>query len=232
MTSQPNHKSPTQKDHISVYNPYNQTLVSELKKHTQQEVRAKIETAASHRQHLKKHEMIEIFNKAISLLESDKTNAAKLITSESGLCLKDSLYEVDRVLNVFQATIYELIKNEDQIFNCDINGNQSRKVLTLREPLQGVIAAITPFNHPLNQVAHKVCPAIATNNRIILKPSEKTPLSAIYLQNLFSNAGLAENAFQVVIGDPEEIAAEMISNEKICLIAFTGSVEIGKKLHY
>jgi putative phosphonoacetaldehyde dehydrogenase len=82
----------------------------------------------------------------------------------------------------------------------------------------------------MNQVAHKICPAIATNNRVILKPSEKTPLSALFLRDLLSEAGLPEEIFQVVTGDPNEIASELICNEHVDLVAFTGSVAVGKKV--
>jgi putative phosphonoacetaldehyde dehydrogenase len=94
--------------------------------------------------------------------------------------------------------------------------------------LLGVISAITPFNHPMNQVAHKVVPAIATNNRMVLKPSEKVPLSAILLADILYEAGLPPQMFQVVTGDPREIADELLTNSNIDLVTFTGGVEIGK----
>ena len=90
--------------------------------------------------------------------------------------------------------------DDGQIFSCDLTPHgKRRKVYTLREPLLGVISAITPFNHPLNQVAHKVAPAIATNNRMVLKPTEKTPLSALLLADILYEAGLA--AGDVLGGD-------------------------------
>jgi putative phosphonoacetaldehyde dehydrogenase len=92
----------------------------------------------------------------------------------------------------------------------------------------GVICAITPFNHPMNQVAHKVAPSIATNNRMVLKPSEKTPLSAYYLAELLYEAGLPREMFTVVTGDPREIADELITNEHVDMVTFTGGVSVGK----
>jgi putative phosphonoacetaldehyde dehydrogenase len=216
---------------ISIYNPYDHAVIAQVGKMSCAEVKQKINVAAGFRQKLSRFELIGIFNKVIALLEIEKNKAAQLITMESGLCLKDSRYEVERVLSVFKATIYELTKSNDQIFSCDVfNSHAQRKIFTLREPLQGVISAITPFNHPMNQVAHKICPAIATNNRIILKPSEKTPLSALFLRGLFSEAGLPEEIFQVVTGDPNEIAKELIGNEHVDLVAFTGSVTVGKRI--
>jgi putative phosphonoacetaldehyde dehydrogenase len=230
LSAHEKHK-PANMRNINIYNPYSHVAIAQVAKMSCMEVKQKINNAAAFRQKLTRYELIEIFTKAISLLEMERNNAAQLITMESGLCMKDSRYEVERVLNVFQATNYELTKNNEQIFSCDVfNPNAQRKIFTLREPLQGVISAITPFNHPMNQVAHKICPAIATNNRIILKPSEKTPLSALFLRDLLSKAGLPEEIFQVVTGDPNEIARELICNEHVDLVAFTGSVTVGKRV--
>ena len=94
----------------------------------------------------------------------------------------------------------------------------------------GVICAITPFNHPMNQVAHKVVPAIATNNRMVLKPSEKVPLSALALADILYEAGLPPPMFQVVTGDPSEIADELLTHPSVELVTFTGGVAIGKRI--
>ncbi|MBM3363903.1 MAG: phosphonoacetaldehyde dehydrogenase, partial [Betaproteobacteria bacterium] len=91
-----------------------------------------------------------------------------------------------------------------------------------------VITAITPFNHPMNQVAHKVIPSIATNNRMVLKPSEKVPFSALYLAQLLYESGLPPPMLQVITGDPREIANEMLTHPRVDLITFTGGVAIGK----
>jgi phosphonoacetaldehyde dehydrogenase len=101
-------------------------------------------------------------------------------------------------------------------------------VYTQRSPLLGVISAITPFNHPMNQVAHKVVPSVATNNRMVLKPSEKVPFSAIFFTELLYRAGLPPEMLSVVTGDPREIADELLTNAHVDLITFTGGVAIGK----
>ena len=121
------------------------------------------------------------------------------------------------------------LQDDGQVFSCDLTPHgKSRKVYTLREPLLGAISAITPFNHPLNQVAHKVAPSIATNNRMVLKPTEKTPLTAILLADLLYEAGLPPAMFSVVTGDPREIADEMLANPDVDLVTFTGGVPVGK----
>jgi aldehyde dehydrogenase (NAD+) len=100
----------------------------------------------------------------------------------------------------------------------------------MREPLLGVITAITPFNHPLNQVIHKVAPAIATNNRVVLKPSEKTPLAAYVLADILYEAGLPPPMLSVITGDPREIADELLTNPQVDLVTFTGGVAVGKAI--
>ena len=121
------------------------------------------------------------------------------------------------------------LSDDGQIFSCDLTPHgKRRKVYTLREPLLGVISAITPFNHPLNQVAHKVAPVIATNNRMVLKPTEKTPLSALVLADILYEAGLPPPMFSVVTGDPKEIADEMLTHPDVDLVTFTGGIAVGK----
>jgi acyl-CoA reductase-like NAD-dependent aldehyde dehydrogenase len=105
---------------------------------------------------------------------------ARLITLESGLCIKDTLYEVGRASDVLLFAAQQALLDDGQSFSCDLTHHgKSRRVHTMREPMMGVISAITPFNHPLNQVIHKVAPSVATNNRMVLKPTEKTPLAAL-----------------------------------------------------
>src|SRR4029078_3193074 len=94
-----------------------------------------------------------------------------------------------------------------------------RNVFTKREPI-GVVSAITPFNHPLNMVAHKVAPAIATNNCVVCKPTELTPLTALALAAILYEAGLPPEMFQVVTGWPKDIGDKMVTNEKIPIITF------------
>ena len=115
-----------------------------------------------------------------------------LITAESGpvqegLALRDR----PRQRRAAASAPTRRCKDDGQIFSCDLTPHgKKRRVYTQRDPLLGVISAITPFNHPMNQVAHKVVPSIATNNRMVLKPSEKVPLSAIVLADILYEAGL------------------------------------------
>jgi putative phosphonoacetaldehyde dehydrogenase len=214
---------------IEVHNPFTRELVGTVPKASVDEVKRAFATAHAFRPTLTRYQRSEILKKAAELLREKTEEASDLITREAGLCKKDSLYEVGRVSDVLVFSAMEALRDDGQAFSCDLTPHgKQRRVFTRREPLLGVISAITPFNHPMNQVAHKIAPAIATNNRVVVKPSEKTPLSAIYLVNLLHEAGVPREMLQVVTGDPREIADELITNEHVDLVTFTGGVAVGK----
>jgi putative phosphonoacetaldehyde dehydrogenase len=196
---------------------------------TLEDVRRAYEIAHAYVPRLSRYERSAILNRAALLLRARTDEASTLITSESGLSKKDSIYEIGRVADVLNFGANEALRDDGQVFSCDLTPHgKQRKVITTREPLLGVITAITPFNHPMNQVAHKVVPSVATNNRMVLKPSEKVPLSALYFADLLYEAGLPPEMLQVITGDPREIADEMLTHRHVELITFTGGVEIGK----
>ena len=216
---------------IEVRNPYNRQVVGSVPKATVAEVRKAIESAHAYKSKLTRHERATILQRAATMLRERAVQASDLITRESGLSKKDSTYEVGRVSDVLNFSATETLRDDGQSFACDITPNgRNRRVHTRREPLLGIITAITPFNHPMNQVAHKVAPSVATNNRMILKPSEKTPLSAIFFAQLLYEAGLPREMLQVVTGDPREIADELITHPKVDLVTFTGGVAVGKAI--
>ncbi|OUS17278.1 phosphonoacetaldehyde dehydrogenase, partial [Rhodospirillales bacterium 47_12_T64] len=151
-----------------------------------------------------------------------------VITAESGLCKKDSLYEVGRAYDVYTLAGQMCILDDGEIFSCDITPHgKSRKIFTEREPLKA-ISAITPFNHPLNMISHKIAPAIATNNCIVCKPTEKTPLTALLLADIIYEAGLPKEMLTIITGLPEDLGNEFITNKNIELVTFTGGVPVGK----
>jgi putative phosphonoacetaldehyde dehydrogenase len=214
---------------IEVRNPYTRELVGTVPKASVADVRRTFESAKSYKPNLTRYQRATILEKAAGLLRGRVEAASDLITRESGLCKKDSLYEVGRVCDVLTFSAMEALRDDGQSFSCDLTPHgKNRRVFTRREPLLGVISAITPFNHPMNQVAHKIAPSIATNNRMVLKPSEKTPMSAYYLAELLYEAGLPREMFQVITGDPREIADELITHESVDLVTFTGGVAVGK----
>jgi len=212
-----------------VFNPYTQAVVGTVAVAAVAEVRRAIGIARAFRSRLTRYQRYRICYQTAEALRARTEEIANLITAESGLCKKDSTYEVGRACDVFIFAGNAALQDDGQIFSCDLTAHgKRRKVYTLREPLLGVISAITPFNHPLNQVAHKVAPSIATNNRMVLKPSEKTPLSALLLADILYDAGLPPEMFSVLTGDPREIGDEMLTHADVDLITFTGGVAVGK----
>jgi aldehyde dehydrogenase (NAD+) len=212
-----------------VRNPYNGELVGTVACASVEQVRRAITLARAYRSPLTRFERARICHATAAALRARTTEVAELITAESGLCRKDSTYEVGRACDVFTFAGNAALQDDGQIFSCDLTAHgKQRKVYTLREPLLGVISAITPFNHPLNQVAHKIAPSIATNNRMVLKPSEKTPLSALLLADILYECGLPPPMFAVLTGEPREIADELLTHPDVDLVTFTGGVAIGK----
>lgn len=215
--------------HIEVYNPFTEQRLGNIPKATLEEVRSAYEWANAYKPRLTRFERAAILNRTAALAREHLQEIALLISAESGLCIKDAVYEAGRVSDVLLFGAQEVLKDDGQIFSCDLTHHgKQRRVFTQRSPLLGVITAITPFNHPMNQVAHKVIPSVATNNRMVLKPSEKVPFSALYFADLLYEAGLPPEMLQVITGDPREIADEMLTHPTVDLITFTGGVPIGK----
>ena len=214
---------------IEVFNPFTEQRLGTVPKATLEEVRETYRLAHAYKPKLSRFDRAAILNKAAALVRENLDSIANLISAEAGLCLKDAVYEAGRVSDVLLFGAQEVLKDDGQIFSCDLTPHgKQRRVYTQRAPLLGVITAITPFNHPMNQVAHKVIPSVATNNRMVLKPSEKVPYSAIYFADLLYQAGLPPEMLSVITGDPREIADEMLTHPAVDLITFTGGVAIGK----
>ena len=214
---------------LDVLNPFNGEKVGKVPRASKSQVDQAMKIAKNYQPKLTRYERQQILSKTAELLVSRRDEISDLITAESGISKKDSIYEVGRAFDVFSLTGQLCILDDGQIFSCDLTPHgQKRKIFTQREPLQGVISAITPFNHPLNMVAHKIAPSIATNNRMVCKPTEKTPLTALLLADVLYEAGMPPEMFQVITGLPEDIGDAMITHPHIDLITFTGSVRVGK----
>ena len=214
---------------LEVRFPYTNEIVATVPKATVEDVKRAFRIAREYKSKLTRYERYRILMRAGEIIAARRDEIARGITLESGLCLKDSTYEVGRASDVLLFAANQALVDDGQVFSCDLTHHgKSRKVYTLREPLLGAISAITPFNHPLNQVIHKVAPAVATNNRMVVKPTEKTPLAALLLADVLYEAGLPPQMLSVLTGDPKEIADQMIINPDADLITFTGGVAIGK----
>lgn len=216
---------------IDVINPYNGDVVGRVPSLSADHLELAVEkTHLSGRDALSRYERSEILNKAKAELNRRADEFSSLITSEAGLCVRESRYEVGRASDVLQFAAMEALKDDGQIFSCDLTPHgKARKIFTLREPVQ-CVGSITPFNHPLNQVAHKVAPAIAAGAPTILKPSLKTPLTAIRFAELLYECGLPGWMLSVLTGPDSVIAEGLVKHPKVELISFTGSEKIGKKI--
>lgn len=211
--------------------PFTGEVVATVPLASREQVRRAFAVAAAYRPTLTRYDRYRILMRAGEIIASRRDALALQITLESGLCLKDTTYEVGRASDVLLFAANQALVDDGQVFSCDLTHHgKARRVYTTREPLLGVISAITPFNHPLNQVAHKIAPSVASNNRMVLKPSEKTPLSALLLADILYEAGLPPQMLSVVTGDPAEIAEEMLTNPAIDMVTFTGGVAIGKEI--
>jgi len=216
---------------IDVFNPFTNEKIGSVPKATLEEVRSAFAKAHAFKPQLTRFDRANILQKAAAIVRERAKDIAALITAESGLCTKDSMYETGRVADVLTFGANEALRDDGEIFSCDLTPHgRKRRVYTQRAPLLGAISAITPFNHPMNQVAHKVVPSVATNNRMVLKPSEKVPFSAILFADILYEAGLPPAMLSVVTGDPREIADELVTNEHVDLVTFTGGVAIGKSI--
>jgi phosphonoacetaldehyde dehydrogenase len=216
-------------DRINVFNPYSGQLVGTVPAADPKQVAQAFRKAMSFKPVLSRYERQKILFRVAELLASRKDQIARLITSESGLCLKDSLYEVGRACDVYTLAGQMSIKDDGEIYACDITPHgKARRIFTKREPLPGVISAITPFNHPLNMISHKLAPAIATNNRVVAKPTDLTPLTALLLADVLYEAGLPPEMVSIVTGNPASMGDSMLTDPNIDLITFTGSVRVGK----
>ena len=214
---------------IDIRYPYTGEVIATVPKASIEDVRRAFQIARDYKPTLTRHERYKILMKAGDIIAARKEAIARTITLESGLCIKDTLYEVGRASDVLLFAAQQALVDDGQSFSCDLTHHgKQRRVHTMREPMMGVISAITPFNHPLNQVIHKVAPSVATNNRMVLKPTEKTPLAAILLADVLYEAGLPPPMLSVITGDPREIAEEMLTNEHVDIVTFTGGVPIGK----
>ena len=213
---------------IDVIYPYTGNVIGTVPAGNAEHAKQALDIAANFTPKLTRYERQKILQNAAEALVNRKEEISDVITYELGLSKQDSLYEVGRAFDVFSLTAQLCIYDDGEIFSCDLTPHgKARKIFTMREPLTA-ISAITPFNHPLNMVAHKIAPSIATNNCTVCKQTELTPMTAMLLADILYESGLPPEMFSVVTGWPDEIGLEMIQNPNIDLITFTGSVGVGK----
>jgi putative phosphonoacetaldehyde dehydrogenase len=215
-------------NNINVHYPYTNEIIGTVPAGTAEHAKQALDIAINYQPKLTRYERQQILQKTAEELVRRKEEISDVITYELGISKQDSLYEVGRAFDVFSLTAQLSILDDGEIFSCDLTPHgKARKIFTVREPLR-TISAITPFNHPLNMVAHKIAPSIATNNCMVCKQTELTPMTAMLLADILYDAGLPPEMFSVITGWPQDIGLEMIQNPNIDLITFTGSVGVGK----
>ena len=218
------------RERIPVHYPYTGEQVGSVPAGTAEHAREAFAIAAAYKPTLTRYERQKILLNVARIINDRKGELAPIITAELGISISDSLYECGRAYDVYTLAGQLCLHDDGEIFSCDLTPHgRARKIFTLREPLRA-ISAITPFNHPLNMVSHKIAPAIATNNCIVVKPTELTPLTAIWLADALYEAGLPPQMLSVVTGWPADIGDEMITNPQFDLITFTGGIAVGKMI--
>jgi putative phosphonoacetaldehyde dehydrogenase len=213
---------------IEVEYPYTGEIIGTVPVGRAEHAKNALQIAANYVPKLTRYERQKILQNTAEELVKRKDEISDVISYELGISKQDSLYEVGRAFDVFSLTAQLCIYDDGEMFSCDLTPHgKARKIFTIREPLTS-ISAITPFNHPLNMVAHKIAPSIATNNCMVCKQTELTPMTAMLLADVLYESGLPPEMFSVVTGWPDDIGSEMIKNPNIDLITFTGSVGVGK----
>jgi len=215
---------------LAVQSPYTGEQVGEVPLLGPDQIREVLAAGANYENALSRHERSQVLFKVADELGARRDELSALITSESGLSLQDTRHEIGRAVDVFRFAAIEALRDDGEAFSGDISAHgRDRRAHTLRVPVR-LVGAITPFNHPINQVAHKLAPAIAAGAPIVLKPSEKVPLSAVALFEIVHRAGLPAAAAQVVCGDPAMVLDEFLAEPAVELISFTGGIGVGKSI--
>ncbi|MDQ0155099.1 aldehyde dehydrogenase family protein [Robertmurraya andreesenii] len=219
------------KEYASLFSPYNQELIAEVSVAAESDIVRAIDAAAKAAGTLRNmpaYERADILDRVVELLKEHKDECARIIALEAAKPLKAARGEVERTIMTYKFAAQEARRLVGETIPMDAApGGENRVAYTVKEPL-GVVAAITPFNFPMNLVAHKVGPAIASGNTVVLKPASQTPLSSYKIAQFFHKAGLPNGALNVVTGSGRVIGDVLLADERVEMITFTGSPEVGK----
>lgn len=173
------------------------------------------------------HERSRVLNRTSVLLEERREDLARTIALEAGKPIRDARAEVTRAMQTFRFAAEEAKRIYGETIPMDAAiGSENRVGITFRQPI-GVIAAISPFNFPLNLVAHKVAPALATGNTVVLKPASQTPVTGLRLGEILHEAGLPAGVINVVVGSGKEVGDSLVTDERVAMVTFTGSPPVG-----
>jgi len=214
-----------------VRSPYSGDVVGRCPYAGADEARRAIDAAARAMQEpLPAHRRAEILDCVAEILRERQEEAARTISAEAGKPMKAARVEAQRAVSTFTMAAVEARRLAGDVIPMDASAAGVGKLaFTVRVPI-GVIGAISPFNFPLNLVAHKIAPALAAGCAVVLKPARQTPLSALLLAEIEVEAGLPDGWLNVLVGSASEIGDALVEDERVKLITFTGSSDIGWKL--
>lgn len=211
---------------MRVTSPYDGRVVGEVSCDGAEQVTEAVTQLAACRDQLNPEQRAAVLSAAARLVAERAEEFAALITSESGVCVRETRKEVSRACLNLTVAAEEAARIRGETHDLAAGG-QRRLAFTLHEPA-GIVAAITPFNRPLNQVVVKVAPAIAAGNRVVVKPSDKTPITALRFAAVLTEAGLPPGMLAVLTGPPARVGPLLASDPLVDLVTFTGSSETGR----
>ena len=216
---------------FDVINPYTNEIIEKVPIAKKEDISKAMRLSYNIKKNLKQNLRIEILKKTAEKIKKNKKRIAQIISSESGLCLKDTLYETGRVYHMLTVGAKFIPKIEEDTTSTYVDGiNQNPKLRVITEPLD-LVLGITPFNHPMNQVAFKVVPSIMSGTAIVLKPADKTPLSAIKLVEILHEESLPPNFINVITtNNPSQFLEDALSLRLAQMVTFTGGVDVGKHI--
>jgi acyl-CoA reductase-like NAD-dependent aldehyde dehydrogenase len=218
-------------DWIEVRSPYSGEPVGRVAKAGAAEAGRAIDAAEqAMREPLPAHKRAEILVRVAGALGRRHEEVARVISDEAGKPLKAARVEAARAMSTYTFAAVEARKLAGEMVPMDAaQAGEGKLAFTLRRPI-GIVGAISPFNFPLNLVAHKIAPALAAGCAVVLKPASQTPLSALLLAELEEEAGLPPGWLNVLVGPASEIGDALVADERVKLITFTGSSEVGWNL--
>jgi glyceraldehyde-3-phosphate dehydrogenase (NADP+) len=218
---------------FQVLNPFDGSIVEEVASAGPDQIETALASAEAARKRaasLTRHERAGILRSVSDDLLSRKDDIALAIAKEVGKTLKEAGGEVGRAATTFAFAAEEARRLAGEVIPFDaIPGGVARRGFNLRIPI-GTVVAITPFNFPLNLAAHKVAPAIAAGNPVIIKPASQTPVSGLILGDSVLNAGFPPEALSVLCGPGSTVGMALVSDARPRMVTFTGSVEVGKRI--
>lgn len=210
--------------------PYTGETIAQVAKASVQDVERAIEGAHEAFQSFKKtsaYERAEMLYRVVEIMRERREELANILVQEAAKPLKAALGEIDRTIATYQFSAEEAKRSHGETIPMDAApGTQDRIGYTKRIPL-GVVSAITPFNFPFNLVAHKLGPAFAVGNTVVLKPATQTPLSSIVMAEIFKEAGLPDGCLQIVTGSGGELSDTLVTHQHVKKVTFTGSGKVG-----